>query len=44
MNFQYLENLEVEFLNSTFKLKEAVLSVEEIVQKNPTVMKRKLLK
>ena len=29
MNFQYLENIEVEFLNSTFKLKEAVLSVEE---------------
>ena len=30
MNFQYLEHLEVEFLNSNFKLKEAVLSVEEI--------------
>ena len=29
MNFQYLEHLEVEFLNSNFKLKEAVLSVEE---------------
>ena len=29
MNFQYLEHFEVEFLNSNFKLKEAVLSVEE---------------
>ena len=29
MNFQYLEHLEVEFLNSNFNLKEAVLSVEE---------------
>ena len=28
-NFQYLEHLEVEFLNSIFNLKEAVLSVEE---------------
>ena len=29
MNFQYLEHLKVEFLNSNFNLKEAVLSVEE---------------
>ena len=29
MNFQYLEHLEVEFLNSNFNLKEAVLSIEE---------------
>ena len=29
MNFQYLEYLEVEFLNSNFKLKETILSVEE---------------
>ena len=29
MNFQYLEHLEVEFLNSNFNLKKAVLSVEE---------------
>ena len=28
MSFQYLEHLEVEFLNSNFKLKEAVLSVK----------------
>ena len=30
LNFQYIEHLEVEFLNSNFKLKEAILSVEEI--------------
>ena len=30
MNFQYLDHLEVEFLNSNFKLKEAMLNVEEI--------------
>ena len=29
MNFQYLEHLEVEFLDSNFKLKEEILSVEE---------------
>ena len=29
MNFQYLEHLEVEFLDSNVKLKNAVLSVEE---------------
>ena len=29
MNFQYLEHLEVEFLDSSVKLKEVVLSVEE---------------
>ena len=29
MNFQYLEHLEVESLNSNFNLKEAVLSVKE---------------
>ena len=29
MNFQYLEHLEVEFLNSNFNLKESILSVEE---------------
>ena len=29
MNFQYLEHLEVEFLDSKFKLKEEILSVEE---------------
>ena len=44
MNFQYLEHLEVEFLNSNFKLKEVALGVEESVQKNQAVMKRKLLK
>ena len=29
MNFQYLEYLDVEFLNSKFELKEAVLSIDE---------------
>ena len=29
MNYQYLEHLEVEFLDSNVKLKKAVLSVEE---------------
>ena len=29
MNFQYLEHLKVEFLNSNFNLKKAVLSVKE---------------
>ena len=29
MNFQYLEHVEVESLNSNFNLKEAVLSVKE---------------
>ena len=29
MNFQYFEHLEVEFMNSNFKLKEVVLNVEE---------------
>ena len=29
MNFQYLEHLEVEILNSNFKLKDSVFSVEE---------------
>ena len=29
MNFQYLEHLDVKFLDSNVKLKNAVLSVEE---------------
>ena len=29
MNFQYLEHLEIEFLDSNVKLKKAVLSVKE---------------
>ena len=29
MNFQYLDVLDVEFLNSNFESKEAVLSIEE---------------
>ena len=42
MNFQYLEHLEVETLNSKFKLRDSVL--EKTMQKNPAVMKKKLLK
>ena len=29
MNFQYLDHLEVEFMDSNFKLKVEILSVEE---------------
>ena len=29
MNFQYLEHLEVEFLNSNFRLKDSVFSIRE---------------
>ena len=29
MNFQYLEYLDVEFLNSNFELKEAIFSLNE---------------
>ena len=29
MNFQYLEHLEIEFLDSNVKLKKVILSVEE---------------
>ena len=29
MNFQYIEDLEVEFLNSSFELKETILSLNE---------------
>ena len=43
MNFRYHEHLEFEFMNSNFNLKRA-LNVEEIVQKNPVVIKRKLFK
>ena len=40
MNFQYLDVLDVEFLNSNFESKEAILSIYEKVQKN-AVMNRK---
>ena len=36
MNFQYLKHLEVEFMNSNFKLKEVVLNVEEIKTEKST--------
>ena len=44
MNFQYLEHLEVEFLNSNFKLKEAVLSVEEICTEKSSSYEEKAIK
>ena len=37
MNLQYFEHLEVEFMNSNFKLKEVVLSVEEIGIKKSSI-------
>ena len=43
MNFQYLNVLDVEFLNSIFESKEAVLSVDKTILKN-AVMNRKLKK
>ena len=43
INFQYLEHLEVEFLNSNFKLKEAVLSVEEISTEKSSSYEKKAI-
>ena len=43
MNLQYLEHLEVEFMNSNFKLKEAVLSVEEISTEKSSSYKEKAI-
>ena len=42
MNFQYLEHLEVEVLNSNFKLKIQYSVLEKTVKKGPAVMKKKL--
>ena len=44
MNFQYLEHLELEILNSNFKLKDLVFSVGENSAESPAVMKKKLQK
>ena len=44
MNFQYLECLDVEFLNSNFELKEAILSLNETSEKNQVVMKGRFQK
>ena len=44
MNFQYLEYLDVEFLNSNFELKKRHYSVlKKAVHKNPVVMERRIL-
>ena len=44
MNFQYLEHLEVEFLNSNVKLKDSVFSIRENSVEDLAVMKKKWLK
>ena len=44
MNFQYLEYLGVEFLNSNFELKEPILNIDESSGKNPLVMKGRFQK
>ena len=44
MNFQYLEHLEVEFLNSNFNKKIQYSMLKRTVQKYPVVMKKKWLK
>ena len=44
MIFEYLEHLEVEFMNSNFKLKEAVLNVEEISTKKSSSYEEKAIK
>ena len=45
MNFQYLEHLEVEILNSKFKLKDSVFSVgENNVEKSNSYEENKSLK
>ena len=44
MNSQYLEHLEVEFLNSNFKLKEAVLNVKEIRTEKSSSYEEKAIK
>ena len=44
MNFQYLEYLEVEFLNSNFNLKKAVLSVEENSTKKSNSYEEKVVR
>ena len=43
-NFQYLEHLEVEFLDPNVKLNKAILSVEEDNAEKSSCYKRKLLK
>ena len=43
MNFQYLEHLEVEFLNSNFKLKEVVLNVEENSTEKSNIYEEKVI-
>ena len=44
MNFQYLDVLNVEFLNSNFESKEAMLSIDENSTEKPAAMKRRQVK
>ena len=44
MNFQYLEYLDVEFLNSNFELKEVVLSIDESSAKKSSSYEEKASK
>ena len=43
-NFQYLEHLQIEFMDPNVKLNKAALNVEKIMHKNLTVIKKKVLK
>ena len=43
MNFQYLEHLEVEILNSNFKLKDLVFSVGEISAERSSSYKERVV-
>ena len=42
MNFQYLEHLEVEILNSNFKLKDSVFNVGEISVERLSIYEEKV--
>ena len=41
MNFQYIEDLDVEFLNSSLELKETVLGLNENSIENPSSIEEK---
>ena len=41
MNFQYLDVLDVEFLNSNFESKEEVLNIDENSTENHAAMRRR---
>ena len=41
-NFQYLEHLEVEILNSNFKLKDSIFSVGENIAERSSIYEEKV--